>query len=549
MWKLIASLFVMFALNANAQLWEWADQRSEEVRLNRVLPVEGGRWAVIGTTTFAGYHMISVRNGDGTVAWEQVGPYGNHGGWGQVVLMPDSGLLEAGILDGCDFFGPDIRVRRYTPAGTVLWERIMTPFNWQAVMAAAGPGSQVAVASGDWVYILNMDGNTVGGFEVPGADLRKLIWASDSTLFMVRGTQLMLEDLHGTVLESAPIGPDVLDMHWNGQQLLVLTDDSIHRFTPELVPLGASVVPGLEWYSGFAVSESGLYVSAGTGLYEVAEEGTSTQLFPWPSLPNLTTTACAVRNGTVLAVGNTSISGRSTGIVRTLSMAGQAAQHEQNVEILVQVDSAWTEYVGGGYYPWNLRANVTGYVVNHAPDTLRSVVQSMWVSTPYLFCEQATNRIDTAGIALAPGDTISLPFGVVDVAIGYTWNQVLNANAEVCIVALAPDRLADRDPDDNTACVTMDFPLGLSEPARPTELFLAPNPADGLVTVTGTAMLGTPLHLRVLDGTGRLVMEKGVLVLGELAELDVSGLPPGTYILDAMGSRARSTAKLMVVRP
>ena len=56
------------------QLAEWADQRTEEIRLERVLPLAGGRWAVIGTTTFAGSHLISVRNPDGTIAWEDVSP-------------------------------------------------------------------------------------------------------------------------------------------------------------------------------------------------------------------------------------------------------------------------------------------------------------------------------------------------------------------------------------------------------------------------------------------------------------------------------------------
>ena len=39
-------------LSLKAQLAEWADQRTEEIRFERALPVGGGRWAVIGTTAF-----------------------------------------------------------------------------------------------------------------------------------------------------------------------------------------------------------------------------------------------------------------------------------------------------------------------------------------------------------------------------------------------------------------------------------------------------------------------------------------------------------------
>ena len=541
-------LLATLSLNAQSQLWERADQRSELIHLEHALPVGGGRWAVMGSTSFAGSHMISVRNGDGTLAWEQVDQYPTAGDEGEVVLLPDSGLLHVGVADYCDYYGPDSRMRRYAPDGTVLWERmISTVMSYPPTMAAKGSISHVAVASSDSAYIMDMAGNLVGGYHAQNGDIQKIQWAGDSSLVIVRGTVLHLVDIDGVELASTSIGSTVLDMRWSGSELYVLANDSVRRFDTSLSPLGIVALPDLDANSDFVVSENGLFVNTAMGLYQLAADGTPTFLFPWPALPNLSSTGCAIRNSTVLSIGNTNISGRSTGIIRTLAMNGEAPQHEQDVEVRLQVDSVWTEFVGG-FYPWDRHADITGQVVNHGSDTLRSVVVSMWLQVPWILCDMFTNRIDTSGFALAPGDTLVLPFGPVGVDLGLYPSQAAGAD-QICIVALAPDQLADRAPDDNTACVSVDFVLGVVRQEGIAPLALFPTPASNACTVSGLAALGDQLRLRILDGTGRVALERTVASPGDRVELDISSLPPGTYILDAMGPRARSTAKLMVVRP
>lgn len=539
-------LLAAISLQAQAQqLWEHADQRSEEIKLEQALPVGGGRWAVIGRTTFAGSHMISVYNADGSPAWEDVSQYAVDQGMGQVVLMPDSGLLHVGISDGCDYFGPDSRVRRYAPDGSMLWESVITPsFTYPPIMAAKGSTDHIAVASQDYVYILAMDGSNAGGFQVPGANVMNILWANDSALFLVLGLDLKLVGLDGTEEATTSIGPNVVDMHWDGQQLHVLANDSVRRFSADLAPLGISVLTGMDANSRFVASDSGLFVNTSSGLYQLDTAGVSSLVFTWPPLPNLTNMGCAVRNGTVLSVGNTNISGRSTGIVRALSMTGDAAQHDEDVEVLLQVDSAWAEYVGTPFYPWNRKADITGLVVNHGPDTLHSLVLSMWLYTPYILCNTLTNRIDTEGFALAPSDTIALPFGLVDVAWGVTESQAALPD-EICIVALAPNALADRHPDDNTACETVNFPLGVRDAGTIGALKLSPNPVHGHCTVAGLSILGNDLHLRIMDLTGRTVIEWVVPSAASSLELDVQGLLPATYILSAEGERGRAIGKLV----
>jgi hypothetical protein len=436
-------------------------------------------------------------------------------------------------------------VRRYAPDGAVLWERTIEPlFTGPPTMAAKGTIGHVAVASSDSVHIMDLDGTSIGGFQVQFPHILKIAWANDSSLFMVRGTELHSVDLYGTVLASTTIGPQLKDMHWDGQQLFVLADDSVRRFDASLAPTGIAALPGL---SAITASDSSLYVHTATALYQLDSNGAPNLLFPWPALPSLTTTACAVRNDTVLAVGNTAISGRTTGIVRTLSIDGVAAVHDEDVEVLLQVDSAWSEFVGG-WYPWNRRAELTGFVVNHASDTLHSVVVSMWVSVPYLLCNIPANRIDTTGLALAPGDTIALPFGVVDVAMGLTNSQVMTLTDEICMVALAPNGLADRVLGDNTACETVNFPLGLGHGHVLPLLSLAPNPVADRCLLTGIAVLGKTVDVRVMDPSGRSLSDRSVNSSTNSLEMDVSDLAPGTYVLYAEGEQDRAVLKLVVTR-
>ncbi len=546
----IIPLFLLATLSfsAQAQLWEFADQRNEMIHLENALPIGGDRWAVMGTVSFAGSHMINVRNGDGSVAWEQVSEYFTGQDYGEVVLLPDSGLLHVGLTDYCDYYGPDSRMRRYAADGTILWERmISTVMSSPPTMAAKGSISHVAVASSDSAYIMDMAGNLVGGYHAQNEDIQKIQWAGDSSLVIVRGTVLHLVHLDGVELASTSIGSTVLDMHWSGSELYVLANDSVRRFDTSLSPLGIVALPDLDVNSDFVVSENGLFVNTAMGLYQLALDGTPTFLFPWPALPNVSTTGCAIRNSTVLSIGNTNISGRSTGIIRTLAMNGEAPQHDQDVEVLLHVDSAWTEFVGG-YYPWDRRADITGRVVNHGSDTLRSVVLSMWLQVPWILCDMFTNRIDTAGFALAPGDTLSLPFGVVGVRLGLQAAQAAGTG-DICIVALAPDHLADRAPQDNTACASVDYVLGVKGPLRNASLSLAPNPVSNSCVLSGLEALGANVHVTITNLTGRTVAERLQTGLLNTLQLDVSELPAATYILSAKGASSRAVIKLMVARP
>ncbi|MBS1940732.1 MAG: T9SS type A sorting domain-containing protein [Bacteroidetes bacterium] len=539
-----AFVFVALSIQTQAQLWEMADQRSEEINFEQALPIGGNRWAVIGKTSFAGNYLISVRHVDGTVAWENDSMYSTSNGAGSVVLMPDSGLLHAGSMDGCDYFWPECLVRRYAPDGTLLWERMITSEEHVVTMAAKGSISHVALASTDTVYILDLNGNTTGGFPVPANDVQAILWAGDTSLTMLRGLNIQIVGLDGAIQASEPLGPSFVDMVWQGGQLFVLANDSIRRYTAALALAGIAPLANTTSDSKFTTSENGLYIGTSTGLYQVDSLGVPSLLFPWPTLPDYYHSACVVRDSTVLAVGNTFVSGRGTGIIRALSMGGEAAQHDEDVELLLDVDSVWVQ-PSAPY--WDRMADITGLVVNHGTDTLRSVVVSMWYDVPMVLCSYPVNRIDSSGFALPPGDTLSLPFGTVYVARGLYQGQQ-GGTDDICAVALAPNALADRATEDNMACSTVDFPLGIKTVATQGQLFITPNPATDRCVLSGLGNFGSAVHVQIMDGTGRILSDRSLRSSLGAVELDVSSLSPGTYVLIAEGGRKRAFAKLVVAR-
>jgi hypothetical protein len=490
--------------------------------------------------------MISVRDSGGAIEWEDVDQYFVGDSWGEVILLADSGLLHVGSVDGCDYTSPPSRVRRYSPEGTVLWERMLEPQSYQLVtMAAKGPSDLLALAGQDSVHILDLDGNSVDGWPLQDQGTRLLHWQGDSALFVATGTSLSRVDLDGNTLESTSVGPLVQDLYCDEQHVFVLTNDSVLRFSAALDPLGSIALPSLDYNSSFVTSENDLYINTAAGLHTLSNDGSVALQFPWPELPDLTPTGCAVRNGQVFSLGNTNISGRSTGLVRRLSITGEAAQHDEDVEVLLQVDSSWAEFTGS---MWSRKADITGHVVNHGTTVLNEVVVHMWTEVPYIMCVHPGDRDVATALGLQPGDTASIPFGIVDVAIWLSTSQAAGVD-DICIVALAPNHLADRYTEDNTSCVSAQFALSENEVDDDPSILLAPNPATGTVLLSGSALTGRTVQLRLLDPAGRVLKDEQFIGTTAGLNLDVSRTPSGAYVVIIDGEGIHAVAHLIVLHP
>lgn len=537
-----------------AQLLEQTDARSYETCYDAALPIGGGRWALVGKMHFGAGHLISVRNADGSIDWEDISEFGVGLGLGTMALMPDSGLLHAGGADYCDVFGYPVRMRRYAADGTLLWEQVLMdetgpppPF-----LLAKGISTSIAVGNEYETRLLSLDGDPLAAWPtpvtVPFSSLSMLHWMGEEALCLAHGNQtLRLVSITGSTLATAVVGNGLTDLHYDGNALHALRSSEVRVYDAALNHTGTIALPAGETGLALHGTPDGTYVSTNVGLHRITGL-TLESLFVWPALPNAVSHGVTVRNGAVLSAGYCHVGSPYqfwNGLFRTFDLSGAAAIHDEDVEALLSIDSTWTEWLTPQYI--RRKANMTIRVVNHGSAPLTSVAVSSKSEAPWFACEQAGLHVQLTGLSVAPGDTLLAWSGTHIVNLGgYPWQGV--ANVQVCAAATSPNGKADRHPDDNYACGSASFVVGMAEHAR-IALSIAPNPAQGQCIIRGLSALGPSARFTLLDASGRAVRLPATRRMDDdEALLDLSGVAPGSYTVQVQGAAGSAVRRLLVER-
>lgn len=96
--------------------------------------------------------------------------------------------------------------------------------------------------------------------------------------------------------------------------------------------------------------------------------------------------------------------------------------------------------------------------------------------------------------------------------------------------------------------IGVNYDVGVPLPVGPEgRLFLYPNPASGMVWVTGSFKTGEAVRLEIMSVQGRVVRQLSMHYEGYL-QIDVSELLPGAYLLKATGSQVYPVKKLVISR-
>jgi hypothetical protein len=543
----MASLLLLSSVTGlNAQILEWADARVSEVHAKRVLPIGGNRWAVLGKLEFAGWHGITIWDANGGYVAEAGNDAFHDSGNGNVVLMPDSGFLHAGAVDDCDNFPPVSRIKRYSADGQMLWDTtFVREEGWQTPRLAAKSTIMRMAVAGDSTWIFDLQGTLLDAWPTPdqGWYLKELLWLNDSTLLFLFPTGARRFSVAGTDLGSAVVG-DPVDAHIGEDgQLLVLTQSALIVHDSGLVPTATIPLPPAEAPRRLHPTSSALYLSTAQGLHRV-EGSAFVWLMNWPELPSVVNAGAAVRDSTVLLTGTETTAYFKHGVMRTLSLQGAAAQHDEDVELLLEADSAWVEFVAGNF--WNKWAQLTVRIVNHGSGGIGQVTISSRTMVPWIACAEPGLHVEVNGLSIAPGDTAVVWSGTHLVHSGSPfWTGTSTMN--ICAAALAPNSKADRAPLDNHGCVSADFTIGMGEHHAP-RVALSPNPATQEVLISGIAALGDRVHVALCDAAGRMVLqlEQSATSSGTLS-IDVSMLRAGAYRAAVTGTGGRATAQLVVL--
>jgi hypothetical protein len=142
---------------------------------------------------------------------------------------------------------------------------------------------------------------------------------------------------------------------------------------------------------------------------------------------------------------------------------------------------------------------------------------------------------------VAPGDTICLEFALIFAqdTLGDNFTSVSLLKQKAAAVKAWYDQ-------SGLSC-TQDVALGMPTTARPlgSLLSIAPNPATDLARITLGATAGG--ELRVLTPTGQVIRSQRYAAHTTALELDLAGLPNGTYLLQTVEPKEIRCGRLVVL--
>ncbi len=198
------------------------------------------------------------------------------------------------------------------------------------------------------------------------------------------------------------------------------------------------------------------------------------------------------------------------------------------------------------YQPNNHSVLAGFYLVNEGNIQLDSVQVNFVGNLNSISCHLLTAAQNYYDLGLAPGDSIWLEMTGIQYQYPFGLTPADSGKVEYCIYAAQPNRLYDRDSDNDHVCALYDTTLGISELARP-NISLYPNPARSTVqwfcedchTVAG---------LEVYSISGNMVMEVAASDFNT-GIFDVSTLESGVYLVRARSNATFSkTQKIIVLR-
>lgn len=509
--------------------FELADQRTHEVvynscaRAGNVWVVGGGAGPALGGTM--SYFLQGV-HADGTSAW----------GMPHAVIpldmrsMPDGRALIAGPVDWCDIPAPTSMLTLVDSSGSVVWTKEYY-VEWATRMDVADDG-RILLAGYNAGLITDQNGDSLTSFTLdtlgsPG--VRWAVWESDSTVMILRyGDQFERRTLQAGLLASTPWVGDIHDaISWNGLRLALDQAGFVHRLDDELAiisttPLGDTYVKGrfvrgdsTLWAVG---SEQAAELDNALNVLQVVE------LDPVDLFNGLPFLGFAVDGDTIAMAGSAITASHWAGILRTVIADGTVPSHDENVSIALQsIDSAWCSGSGSMGYP---RANVTVQVTNEGSGVIDSLVVSH-TSFGWM-CASVGTYLHRNDLSLAPGATVTAELTGLwldDSPCGW-----VDLDLEVCIAALSPNVIYDRDQSDNLACDTAHIVLGLKELSSAPLFALVHDASGEALELRFFSPTTNDLRLRLLDASGR-THEAALIPRGSmLHRISTTGLGSGLHV-------------------
>lgn len=547
--QLLVALFVPASFGQTP--FERADQRTFQVYYGPCAALGSG-WAVAGSFSeddgSPGYGLLRAFDAAGTPTWEVI----QEDGFNQVYTnalstLQNGDLISSSNLIECDVLVPYFLAERRDTTGTLIWSKTY-PFPYVGDVAV-GPGDSLAFSTDMGVLITDAQGDSLTSFEANGSSGASLVWdGANSLLLSGWSGALSRWSLSGTLLASAELEPNIVDVRWWQGHRLVLTNDGwLRTFDEDLNALDSVAVGPPSYYRQLlpldvqlVVADNTISVVLNTALSIVGSIG----MDPAAEFPDELFHTFAANDHAILQVAPAPTAQRSAGLVRTVSLNGDFAPHPENVSIeVLGFDSVYYQLQNGIIFP---SADVTVRVTNLAPSVLNDVMVCHFLAFGPI-CGSAGTSVAVQNAGSAFGESIDVTLTGLYLNYG-PWGQV-NTDQVVCIGALSPNNLYDRDQSDNYACDTVHIVLGIQDPIADRHGLIVTNPFADAIDMAFTAPSPEPLRATLFDATGRQVAATRITAGSSRFHWDLPGLSNGVHLLRLEDHSTTTTRTLIHQQP
>ena len=544
--RTLLSTFPFLTLTALAQTpFEHADQRTAHTRYTHCAPL-GTAWAVCGTANdvngWGGPSFLRAFSANGDSLWEH--PFGTEFGQAHLQGMAtaqNGDIVTASMVVDCDVLMPFFLAERISPAGDTVWSRTF-PFN-TVTDVAVGAGGELAFSLGNEILIAGPDGDSLTSFPIAGSSADGIIWDSDSTL-LTRGWNggLARWSTDGQLLATGAVAGIVADMaRWHEHRLVLTGNGMLHMLDAELVIVD-SLDLGIGYTYGRLLPLPDRLIVTGNEYLTVLDTSllviSTVPVDPEDVFPPDLFTAFAANDSMVLMTASPGIGAMSAGLVRSMAPDGGHQAHPENVGIsILSVDSVYYYLQGSMVYPL---ADATVRVTNPGPTVVNDVLVAhagfAWD------CGNVGSSVHVHDAGLAPGGYMDIP--MTGLNLHYAPWPFVTLDQPICIAALSPNNLYDRDQSDNYACDTAHIVLGI-EDATAAQGLIVQNPFDDAIDLRFPSPVREALQVVLHDATGRRTATTVIPAGSDRLHWAPPGLHDGAYLLRAEGLGAPIVIKLL----
>ena len=531
---------------------EFADQRVSRLIYYDIEHAPDGNYAIVayvneenGPTNKT---VLMARSPAGSEIWSTELPTnGSSTVPSGTITLPDSSVCAFGELWPCGdegiiggFAG------RCHPDGTIAWYHEWTLSGF--LSGDRSPGGDLAFGSYNKILVTNADGDSLDHWSRPPSYESSMLWETDSTLLLAGDASLDRFSRSGVLLGSVGLPEPGMDLLLYGNEILVLTTSSVIRMDSSLQAIDTLLLAAYVSDGGslkqLLVDDDDYWVRSDEGMIHIDPLLGPIGSFAWDLLNGQFVEAAAIHDGSIMTAGlGSSWGNHMAGLMREYTPSGLTSGNDADVEISIASDTSWSDL--DGIWPETFVTHYSAelHLVNHMTDPLNKV--HVGLERGFGDCVVLFTSLILDSLAIAPGDTLLIPFPEITRSFDTSWYDLLNLN--YCFIALSPNDLVDRDQSDNRACGSVEYVVGIHTPVEDPPFSIYPDPFEDTFIISLGAIADARTFFSLYDATGRLVSTFSVPPGSSTFSWSRHGLHDGPYWLRGTVKDRPVTRRIMKV--